>query len=61
MIQVIKRVIRVGNNGIVRIEVTLSNTRTGGEVVLVTKRPDLDPAEWAEGMVQEPAGREDEV
>jgi len=48
MIQVVRRVIRVGDNGIVRIEVTLSNSRTGREVMLVTERPDLDPDAWAE-------------
>jgi hypothetical protein len=48
MIQVIKRIVRVGDNGIVRVEVTLSNSRTGREVVLVTERPDLDPDTWAE-------------
>ena len=44
MIQVIKRIVRVGDNGIVRIEITVANSRTGAEVVLVTERPDLDPA-----------------
>jgi hypothetical protein len=48
MIQVVRRVIRVGDNGIVRVEVTLSNSRTGREVMLVTERPDLDADEWAE-------------
>jgi hypothetical protein len=61
MIQVIKRVIRVGDNGVVRVEVTLNNTRTGRDVLLVTERPDLDPAMWADGVVQEPLVRPEEV
>jgi hypothetical protein len=52
MIQVVRRVIRVGDDGIVRIEVTLSNSRTGREVLLVTERPDLDPDTWVEEGVQ---------
>lgn len=51
MIQVVKRVVRVGDNGVVRVEVTLSNSRTGREVILVTERPDLDPDTWVEESV----------
>ena len=54
MIQVLRRVIRVGDNGIVRVEVTLSNSRTGAEIMLVTERPDLDPALWVDDIIQEP-------
>lgn len=61
MIQVIKRVIRVGNNGIVRVETTLSNSRTGREVLLVTERPDLDPHEWADSVERAPMARPQEI
>ncbi len=52
MIQAVKRVVRIGENGVVRVEVTLVNSRTGAEVVLVTERPDLDPEMWVEEAAQ---------
>jgi len=61
MIQVIKRVIRVGDNGIVRVEVTLGNSRTGAQVILVTERPDLDAVLWVDGMIQEPLAYAEET
>ena len=61
MIQVVKRVIRVGDNGIVRVEVTLGNSRTGTQVMLVTERPDLDPALWVDDMIQEPLAYSEEA
>ena len=60
MIQVVRRVIRLGDNGIVRIEVTLGNSRTGAEVMLVTERPDLDPALWVDSLIQEPLAYSEE-
>jgi hypothetical protein len=61
MIQVLKRIIRVGDNGIVRVEVTLGNSRTGAQVLLVTERPDLDPALWVDSMIQEPLAYAEEA